>query len=114
MVRKKIYIAGPVSGNDYNNALMQFNAAEAAIYALHGYADVKVVNPMRLCRGLTRWSECMRRCIGELVTCDFIHLLPGGEQSRGARLEFTIATELGLGLCNEKYILLNPDGTICQ
>ena len=38
----------------------------------------------------------MRSDIAALLTCDAIHMLPGWENSRGATVEHTIATALGL------------------
>lgn len=37
----------------------------------------------------------MRRAVALLVQCDAIHMLPGWETSHGARLELSIAQQLG-------------------
>ena len=81
-------------------------------------AGHKVVNPAelhphtrlrRLCHSTLRalrlvrahqpaptWEEYMRADLRALVGCEAIALLPGWEQSRGARTEVSIAAELGM------------------
>ena len=49
----------------------------------------------------------MKKCIVNLTTCNYIHMLPGFEQSKGARLEITIAQALNFGVCNEQYELVD-------
>jgi len=44
----------------------------------------------------TRWQDYIRKGIALLSNCDSICLLPGWQQSKGARLEFQIAQSLGL------------------
>lgn len=89
----KIYIAGPMTGLPDLN----FPAFNMAAQILRGQGHT-VVNPAELNGdpGLS-WQECMRTDIRELVTCDSIVLLPNWIRSRGARLEFHIASELGIG-----------------
>jgi hypothetical protein len=58
-----------------------------------------VVNPAELNVGVegAPWQYYMRADISALVTkCDAIHMLPGWWQSKGARLEWYIATQLGM------------------
>ncbi len=42
------------------------------------------------------WGGYMRMAIAQLVQCDTIRLLPGWEDSSGARLEEHIAMRLGM------------------
>lgn len=88
----KIYIAGPMSGiADLN--FPAFHAEAARLRAL-GYT---VANPAEINQDpATSWHECMRRDIAELVTCEAIRLLPGWEDSSGARLEEHIAMRLAM------------------
>lgn len=87
-----VYIAGPISFVGYEKAKKNFESAEANLLAL-GY---EVVNPIRLVDGSYSWEDAMRVVISFLVWCDAICLLEGWERSRGARLEYLIAKELGL------------------
>jgi len=90
----KVYLAGKISGLKYEDVFVKFNAAEFQLKQ----AGYDVVNPIRLVSQNWHWEKCMKKCIGELVTCDAIHLLPDWAESRGAKLEYHIAQELKLKL----------------
>lgn len=88
----KIYIAGPMSGLPEHN-LPAF--AQAAIDL--DSAGYHAVNPGE--RGAIdgwSWSDYLRADIPLLLKCDAVALLPGWENSKGARLEFTIAHDLDM------------------
>lgn len=93
----KFYIAGPISGIDYETAVDNFERAESVLEQM-GHEPV---NPMRE-NGLDGdgkehpWAEYMRRDIPHLLKCDGIYLLPGWSVSKGACLERHIAFELGM------------------
>ena len=88
----RIYLAGPMSGLPDLN-FPAFHAAAARLRA----AGHDVVNPAEINPDPgAAWAQCMRADIAQLVTCEAIALLPGWEQSRGARLEHHIATQLGM------------------
>ena len=109
----KIYLSGPMTGlPEYNYPA--FHAAARALRA----AGHKVVNPAelhphtrlrRLCHRTLRalrlvrsqppaptWAEYMRTDLRAMLDCEMIALLPGWEQSRGARREVSIAEGLGM------------------
>ena len=96
----KIYLAGPMSGiKDHNYPA--FHAAAAALRA-RGLECINPaeVNPDMAVLGATAtpevlWRRCMVRDIPHLLTCNAIMLLPGWQNSRGARLEVLIAIALG-------------------
>lgn len=89
-MKPRIYVCGPMSNlPDLNYPA--FNA-EAARLRAEGH---DVVNPAELNGEDMNWAACMRRDIAQLVQCTRIHLLPGWEHSRGARLEHMIACSLG-------------------
>ncbi len=59
----------------------------------------RVLRALRLVRAhkpAPTWEEYMRADLRALVGCEAIALLPGWEQSRGARREVSIADELGM------------------
>jgi hypothetical protein len=113
---KKIYLAGPMTGYDELNFPL-FHAETARLRAL-GY---EVVNPAEInpevpdrpdvfwseAQWMAYWVACMRADIKQLVDCDAVALLPGWQQSRGAKLEHMIATSLGF-VCTSAADISEP------
>lgn len=90
----KVYIAGPMTGYPGLN-FPAFHAEAARLRSL-GY---EVVNPAEInVDPSAGWSDCMRKDIRELVTCDAVATLDGWEKSKGATLEVHIAESLGLSV----------------
>lgn len=91
-MKKKIYIAGPMTGLPGLN----FPAFHGEAVWLRAMGN-EVINPAEInLDPTTRWEDFMRADIAQLVTCDRIHLLEGWEKSRGATLEHHIAQSLGM------------------
>ena len=93
MKKEKIYISGAISHHDISERKAAFSAA-ARFLSLKGY---EAVNPFD--NGVSDdadWREHMRADIRMLVDCDGIYMLEGWEQSKGAKLEFDVATSCGL------------------
>ncbi|WP_063042293.1 MULTISPECIES: DUF4406 domain-containing protein [Nocardia] len=92
----KVYLAGPMSGYPEWN-FPAFHAAAAELRDL----GLNVVNPAELddpghVPGSEDWSWYLRRDLKKLLDCDSIVLLPGWDESRGAKLEYRVAYELGM------------------
>lgn len=88
----RIYLAGPMTG------LPEFNYpafhAEAARLRQLGY---HVENPAENnAPADTTWSGYLRLALAQLITCDSIAMLQGWDKSKGARLEYHVASELGM------------------
>lgn len=87
---KCTYIAGPMTGlPDFNYPA--FNAVADSLRA----EGVKVLNPAENpeppCKS---WNGYMRMALAQLIQCDTVVLLPGWEDSRGARIEAHLAEQL--------------------
>ena len=90
--KKKIYIAGPITGME-EKAKVKFNEAETLLRA-KGY---EVINPMKLPHFHDKeWKSYMKECLQALFDCDEIFMLTGWRKSKGAVLEHKVA--LGLDL----------------
>lgn len=86
----KLYVAGPMTGYPDHN-LPEFARVTSELKSV-GY---DVVNPGE--RGALdgwSWSDYLRADIPLLLACDAVAVLPGWENSKGARLEVTIAMDL--------------------
>lgn len=91
IIKKKIYIAGKITGLPIHEVTMKFGAAQKKLEN-KGY---EVVNPIAVVNDWdTTWDNAMRKCIAALVECDSIALLPDWKSSPGARLENDIAQKL--------------------
>ncbi len=89
---RRIYVAGPMTGHPDLN-FPAFHATAAALRADGWHVE----NPAEInADPAADWLVCMRADITRLVTCDAIYMLPGWKQSRGARVEHTLAVGLGL------------------
>lgn len=89
---KRVYIAGPMTGLPEFN-FPAFNAEAAKLRE----AGMAVLNPAD--HGIVDgadWADYLRHDIAGLSSCESIFLLPGWSNSKGARLERTIADALGM------------------
>lgn len=82
---KKVYVAGPMTGLPEFNSPAFFAAEEYLIG--HG---AKVMNPAVLPKGFEH-HEYMSIAIPMMLSCEAVAFLPGWQQSKGARMEFTKA-----------------------
>ncbi len=92
---KRVYIAGGITGVPLFR--LRFSIA-ALTLIFRGYEPV---TPASIDFGpdeteKATWEDYMRVCLPMLASCDYIYLLPGWEDSRGAVLEKQIADALGI------------------
>lgn len=104
--KKLIYISGKITGDD--NYRIKFAMAENRL-TRDGYS---VLNPVeeadrldRLYQAMGReaptWSDYMRKCLVAIIDVDAVYMLRDWQESRGARLEHYIASELGINIVYE-------------
>jgi hypothetical protein len=92
----KAYISGKITGDaDYKQ---KFKTAQNILES----AGFEVFNPAELEEPGKSWEWYMKRDIKELMDCDAILLLKGWKESRGARLEAYIASQLKIKIYEEK------------
>jgi len=98
-----VYLSGKITGND---GYKEFFAFWENIFEQGGYA---VMNPAKLDVPGEElpWIQCIIRDLGYLLLCDYVALLPGWEESAGARIEMMAAVRLGKPL-------IIPPGSTCQ
>ena len=91
--KKKIYIAGKVSGEDLAQCTMKFGEAQKKIEA-RGF---EAVNPLEVVgTWKISWEAAMKKCIKALMDCDAIYFLPCADRSPGAKFEKELALKLGI------------------
>lgn len=106
---KRIYITGPMTGHEDNN----FIAFHAAAKRLHD-AGWEAVNPADNFGGRTDLprSSYIRADAVLLLQCDAMALLPGWEDSRGAKLEYLLGRELCMQMIDAKTLTPLSDSSL--
>ena len=102
----KVYISGPITmAKDYE---ARFSKAEEHLAGL-GYGTINPVDFGKYLEekykeeGKTpKWENYMRGDIELLLSCDGIYMLKGWEESKGAKLEYEIATALKMKVLYEE------------
>ena len=92
-MKPRIYISGAIEHHNLQQRMYAFDHA-ARFLSLMG---LDPVNPFE--NGVSQeaaWSEHMRVDIVNLLGCDYIYMLKGGELSQGAKLELDVATSCGI------------------
>lgn len=92
----RLYLAGPMTGfEDFNFPAFNKMAAElrARGYVVENPAEHGVVDG-------ADWADYMAYDLTRLGLCGQVAVLPGWENSKGARLEVHIARELGMKVVN--------------
>ena len=94
----KIYISGKISGTNLTETRKRFASVAKAMKRI----GVEPVNPFE--NGLTEhdtWKAHMLKDIADLLQCKAIYMLQGWQDSKVARIEHYIATEIGLPIMYE-------------
>lgn len=85
-----------------------FNTAAKRLRELGYEVENPAENPEPHCG---TWLGYMRMAIRQLALCDGLVLLPGWQDSRGARIEQQLAAELRLMIVRECTIQRGPEAT---
>ena len=104
MKKKVIYVSGKITGtSEYGD---RFSAVEDKLIA-EGY---EVLNPVRTGKWLERylepekptWVQYMKHAIAAMMQADYIYMMSGWNQSKGARLERFLARVLNYNIIYEE------------
>ena len=97
MIKRRIYISGPISGHDYKECCERFRAVALRL----GFQGWEVFNPMD--NGLpfdATTHQHMHRDLAELTNeehpYDAIYMMKRWTHSKGCKVEFDVATAMGL------------------
>lgn len=90
MTKKKVYIAGKVTGLDYKDVYLKFQTAQLKLEA----CGFEVYNPLHHVDEDCDWNLAMKICLKALIDCDYIHLLHDWNESAGATIEKELADKL--------------------
>lgn len=88
---KRVYISGKITGLEEKVYRKNFSEAENRLKVLGYYP----VNPAK--RGEIpgyKWEDYMKDSIKILCDCEYIYMIPGWEDSNGAKMEHQIAVRL--------------------
>lgn len=97
MTKKRVYIAGKVTGEPKHTCALKFAMAQKEIESL----GFEVVNPLEVVRDpKCDWDVAMKKCIKELVGCHIMVILPDWKESKGATIERKLAEDLGMPIFN--------------
>jgi hypothetical protein len=89
----KLYISGAITGIPFEQAKANFNSAAVSL----SITGLESVNPMDLNHDHDQsWESYMRVDLPELLKCDGIYMLRGWHQSKGANIEYSLASALGM------------------
>lgn len=106
-IKPKVYIAGPMTGRPDLN-FPAFHAVAARLRQ----AGAEAINPAESFGGRTDLPRAtyIRADMILLAQCDAVAMLPGWEQSRGAKLEYLMAREIGMSVFDAETFaaLKNP------
>lgn len=91
--KPRIYISGPISGHDMEERRKAFKEIQERLET-QGYEPVNPMENGLPAEATTR--EHMKRDIELLITCNYIYMMRRWTHSKGCKVEFDVATAIGL------------------
>jgi len=92
-----IYIAGKITGKNYDSCFSKFEKFERECLA----KGISCINPMKIVKKNTEWINAMKICISELVKCNYIYFFSDWIDSKGSRLEYNISKNLNIKILHQ-------------
>ncbi|RKE02332.1 DUF4406 domain-containing protein [Marinifilum flexuosum] len=90
-MKAKCYLSGPVSNQPTGKVRAQFMAAQILVKDAF-----QAVNPTENVKPDEDWGKAMIKCLNDLLDCQAILMLPGWQESPGARIERDFAERIGM------------------
>jgi len=100
---KRIFISGKITGLSREEAGDNFYNVEAKFRA-EGH---ECFNPIRMADKVgwnLPYNYYMSECLKELPYCDAIYMIKNWRESRGAKIEYMVAKQLGLDIMYEEEL----------
>ena len=92
-MKKKIYIAGKVTGEDQQQCIQKFEKAKDLLEVM----GFEAVNPLEVVGDWNAsWQDAMKKCLKALIDCDGIMMLDDWHFRKGAKIELELAFKLEL------------------
>lgn len=96
----RVYISGKITGLSHDEAHKNFDEAEKhasdLVKTINPNLKIEIINPMKLShRNNPDWVDYMAIDLEALMRCNVIYLLDNWADSKGARIEFAIADQMG-------------------
>lgn len=97
MNKKKIYIAGKVTGLPIAECTIKFGQMQKELESM----GFEAVNPLAVVGDFQApWQYAMKKCIKAMLDCDGVVILPCWILSPGAKIERQLAEDLEIVICN--------------
>lgn len=90
----KMYLAGKISNDDYENVKSKFNYY-MGIYNImldNIKNKVKLINPLEHINKNTEWTAAIKQCLELIKDCDSILFMPDFVSSNGCKVEHYYST----------------------
>ncbi|MBA4133370.1 MAG: hypothetical protein C0525_01470 [Flavobacterium sp.] len=98
-MKQSIYIAGKVTGLDFEEVTAKFQEAETMLLEQNWKT---IVNPIKLINNpAEEWHTAMEKCLAALTNCEAIYMLPCSVDSPGAKLELQFAMDNNIDIYYE-------------
>jgi nucleoside 2-deoxyribosyltransferase len=102
-MKKKIYIAGKISGLPQQEVIEKFAGLQSNLE----HCGFEVLNPLEIVGTWNvTWEAAMKKCIKALVDCDAVYLMDCHTQSTGAMIELELAKSLKIPCANNLISLI--------
>ena len=92
MEKKKVYIAGKVTGEDFEKTFRKFEIIQEMLEEL----KFEVINPMLIVPHPCKWEKAMEILKPHLLKADYLLLMPDWEISNGSKVEKELALQHGI------------------